>query len=619
MQQVFEGDANRAGEGKPLIRFPLPVQPAPISASTAARKRSRSPPGREDSTARFTEISPGNPLTPEEHAVFCRFLEFGDQSASPSTCFFHNVKRLTPPAQRFADHAALSHSSVARQYQWCFVALRHAMSLLCRVVELDSSGYFLHTAFSSKTGSGATAVTNDAPFTSPGAPVATGPATTLELYCRFQALDLELEDAILRAEATAQTEAVPNAVHEQMRSDIDTVVACIEQSVNAFEGTLVQMFVGSSPEVIVVGTKIEDMSGSPPLEYVGKMLRELPALLQTEQWPAQFVCDQSSPSNNGETPLETTRAIASSSSSSALERTLLGARPAAETDSAVSCFLEQLGGAATSLALRSLFVLINADLWNLLGVATASPISRLAALEKLAAATSGSPETAAKPTRPSVNVETLTFQEILVRAWNRQYGALGLHRLFFEMQVLFYQYRMRVSAKSKKSGGGSGVTVGDVCELWTTWLSSLRTLSASFLAKLGSSEQSASELFSASDLRVHSCDSMRQHAVPDSGFAEVQKVALRVMSKLQAVDTNGWFAVPAFDQVNLDFTSLRYWIMSPVFSRKSKREAYRSLCRVLEQMVDSCVQKYGPTHAFSDAITAVRQQLVDVSRKEELL
>ncbi|CAJ1023225.1 hypothetical protein, conserved [Leishmania shawi] len=616
MQQVFQEDAARGGEVKPLIRFPLPVELA--TNLTATGKRSRSSAGMKSATGCSTAASPVTSLTPEERAALCCFIMYGNQSTPASLWFYHHAEKYSTPAQLLASHTGPSRSAVASQHRWCFVALRQAMSLLCRVVRLDSSGFYLHSTSPSKAGVGATAATCGELALSTDAPAESARATTLELYCRFQALELELEDVTLRTEAATQTDTVPESVRQQLRSDVEATVVCIKESLNALEDTLVQMLLGSFTDVSVKGASTADMSAAPSLEYVARILRELPSVLQSEQWPAQFICDSDALLTGGGLEPENVGAITSSSTSS-LERTLLGTAPVPATDTAMSQLLEQLGGAATSLALRSLFDLCHADVWNLLGVAAASPISRLAALEKLSAETSSGSASAATPCRPVLDVETLEFKEILIRAWNRQYGCVGLHRLFFEIQALFYQLAIHAQATSKLAGGGSGATLGNVCALWGTWRLSLQKRSAAFLAKLGATEKPAAELLDDSTLRVNSCYSMRQHAVPISGVTEVQGMVLRVITKLQAVDTKGWFAVPAFDLVNVDFTSVRHWILTPVFARKSKREAYCCLCRVLERMVDSCVQKYGPTHAFSVVITTVRQQLVDVARTEGLL
>ncbi|KAG5467870.1 hypothetical protein LSCM4_00956 [Leishmania orientalis] len=609
MQQVFNEGASCGGEGKPLIHFPFPAQTA--ITSTTQRKRSRSPAETSSADKSSIETSLAMPLTPEEHSTFCRFIEYGNQPAPASSWFHHNPERRSTPVQLLAHRAESSGSAVTPEHQWCFVALRRAMSLLCQVIRRDSAGIYLRAASPPGTGTGATA-------TSAEACTATPRVNTLELYCRFQALELELEDALLRSEAAAQADGVPESVRSQLRSDVDATVMCIERSLDALEGTLVRMLFGSFADVTVARASTMDVSAAPSLEYVARMLRELPSVFQSEQWPAQFVCDSSAASKGNSAEPENHGAIPSAPSS-ALERALLGVTPTAGADTAMSPLFEQLGGATTSLALRSLFDLCQADVWNLLGVAAASPISRLAALEKVAAAALGGSSSPVRAGRLVLDVENLEFKDILVRAWSREYGRLGLRRLFFEMQVLFYKYAMHAQPKPKDPGSGNGATVGDVCGLWAAWRLSLQKRTTAFLEKLGAAELSADAMLGVSGLMVDSCESLRQHAVPVSDLAEVQELALHVIAKLQAVDAKGWFAVPAFDMVNVDFTSVRYWISSPIFARRSKREAYRSLCRVLERMVDSCVQKYGPTHAFSDVITNVRQKLVDVSRAEGLL
>ncbi|KAG5468271.1 hypothetical protein LSCM1_02249 [Leishmania martiniquensis] len=603
MQQVFREATSGGREGKPFIHFPLPTR-------AEERKRSRSP--GETTTAERSNAanSLGTSLTPRERSALCRFIEYGSQPTPPSSWFYHNAEQRSTAAQLFAHRLEPSCFAGAPEHRWCFVALRQAMSLLCEVIRQDSAEVFLRTPSPLDAVAGETAASAEA---------STAPArvTTLELYCRFQALELELEDATLRTEAVAQRDGVPESVRLQRQCDVDETVKCIERSLNALEGTLVQMLLGNLVDVTVMDASRVDMSAAPPLEYVARMLLEVPSVLQSVRWPAQFLCDSTASSKGDCAGTKNTEAVESSSTSS-LEQALLRFGSTARTDTAMSPLLEQFGGAATSLALRSLLDLCQRDVWNLLGVAAASPISRLAALEKLAAAASSDSTRAGRPSRPALDVENFAFKDILVRAWNGDYGRLGLRRLFFEVQVLFYKCAMHVQAKSKQAGGGNGATLGDVHRLWTTWHLTLQKHTAAFLAKLGTTELSAGEVLGVSSL-ADSCEVMRQHAVPASERAEVQVVALRVIAKLQAVDTKGWFAVPAFDMVNIDFTSVRYWISSPIFGRKSKREAYRSLCRALEHMVDRCVQKYGPAHAFSDVITNVRQKLVDVSRTEGLL
>ncbi|GET92288.1 hypothetical protein, conserved [Leishmania tarentolae] len=614
MQQVFPEDPERGGETKPFIHFPLPSQSATLS--TATRKRSRSPSRAKNALESTNGICRSTPLLPEEHAVLCRFIEYGNQPRPASAWFALNSEQSAPP-QLFANHTEPSRTSLAPQHRWCFVALRQAMSLLCRVVQLDSSGCYLRMGSPSNPRAAADVTEGSTLPSSSEASTMTGRVTTLELYCRLQALELELEDAALREEAAVQTDVVSESVLQQLRSDVEATVACIEHSVNALEGTLVQMLLSGFSEFSVNNANTADIAVAPPLEYVSTMLRDLPAVLHAEQWPTQFVCDSNAASKGG--CREPQNAEANTSPSfSVLEWTLLGVSPRSGDDAAGPPLLEQIGGATTSLALRSLLDLCQADMWNLLGVAAASPISRLAALEKLVAAASSSSGSATRSCRAALDMEAIQFQDILVRAWNRQYGCVGLRRLLFEMQVLFYKYAIQAHSKSKQSRATNGATFRDVCGLWATWRLSLQKWSAALLAKLGGAEQSK-DVLGASTLNIDACDFMRQHAIPASNLAEVQRLTLRVLMKLQTFDTKGWFAVPAFDLVNVDFTSVRYWILSPVFAHKSKREAYRSLCRTLERMVDNCVQKYGPRHAFSDVITTVRQQLVDVARAEGLL
>lgn len=605
MQQIFSADGASAGEEnvKPLIRFPLPLD--------VPRKRARSP-------ASVTNDTAAPHLTPEEHRALCRFIEYGNQVAPASAVFAHSAgPQRGTPAQLFAAAQPPS-SATAVQHRWCFRALYQARSLLCRFLELDSAGHFLRPTPASLNASSSTpAASTEAAASASSAAESLLPSppscvSTLELYCRFQALELELEDATLRVESAAQAEAVPAAVRQQARADVDAAVRCIERSVDALEGTLVHMLLldSATPEgQPTSSTRVPSAApAAPPLEYMAKMLRELPAVLQSEQWPAQFVCDRGSAvATAAESPSASTAADASPV-----------ARIFAEGDNAntASSLATELGGATTSLALRSLFDLCDADVFNLLDTAAASPVSRLAALAKMSAAGTAAPHNGA---RLPVDAESAQFKTILVQAWNQGYATVGLRRLAFEMEVLFYQHTTR--AQQLKPRHGSGATARDVRELRSTWWRALESRTSALLSKVGEAPEKTplAAALGIFDTTVESCAVMRQHAVPAAALADVQTTAIRVLTRLQAVDTKGWFAVPAFDLVNVDFTSMRYWIASPSFGRKSKREAYRSLCRVLERMVDCCVQKYGPTHAFSDVIATVRQQLVDVARAEGLL
>ncbi|KAK7200743.1 hypothetical protein NESM_000132400 [Novymonas esmeraldas] len=614
MQQVFPASTDRSGSGdaagRPILLFPVPETLSMAPTATPPRKRSRSP-----------TVRPHAALTPEESAALRRFIHCGNQPTPPARWFSRPAAPRSTPAQLLAGGAAASRSPVAPEHRWCCVALRHAMSLLCRVVALDSSSAYLRTA--SPPTPAAAAATASAPAraaTNTAAASAAAPlsartgVSTLELYCRFQALELELEDATLRAAAVAaagQPNAVPEAHREQVRSDVDATVRCAEQCVNALEATLVRMLLGSATLSV---------APTPPLDYVARLLRELPSVFQSEQWPAQFVCDvEALQASHGDTEEEGPALAAAPSSPLARALRSGGAAASCDSGGAERELREQLGGAATSLALRSLFDLCGADVWNLLGVAAASPVSRLAAIEKLAAAASASGSDATTASRRVLEVGALEFRDVLVRAWNRCYGQLGVRRLSFEMQALFYGYAMRAHGTARQPSGRSGATLSDVRQLWAVWRRSLRAHTAAFMMKVGVTEASIENAEGDWDTELDSCDVMRQHAVAADALADVQLAALRVIAKLQAVDTKGWFAVPAFDLVNIDFMSLRYWVASPTFAHKSKREAYRALCRVLERMVDSCVLKYGPTHAFSDVITTVRQQLVDVARAEGLL
>jgi hypothetical protein len=495
------------------------------------------------------------------------------------------------------------------------------MSVLCRVVRLDTNSLYLQPT----SGVEVAERVDEA-----AAVVPAGRINTLELYCRYQALELELEDVVLRAHSMTQTDGVPETILQRAQADVEATVLCIEDSVNALEATVVEMLLhlveGGDQNSNNVKSSAANAAAIPSVEYVAAILRGLPDVFQSEQWPARFVC------NTKKRAQETVGTSLISSTCAAAS--LLGAT-APSANIATAAYRAQVGGATTSLALRSLLILSAADVWNTFGVATASPISRLAALERLKGRSqsnrkdscmSSPGDATTSSARPALDIEKLDFKDILVRAWNQGYSQVGLRRLHFEMQALFYQYiTAGVSRGVAKSGSRKGATPQELLQLWRRWECTVQELYCEFMKKASGGDSSPikgddDDLCDMEEGAVPDAYTrLRRHATAESALTEVQTAALRVVATLRAADTNGWFAVPAFDLVNVDFTSVSYWIASPSFAHKSRREAYRSLCRVLERMVDCCVQKYGPTHAFSDAITTVRQQLVDVARGEGLL
>ena len=680
MQQVFPDEAAGLSR-KPLISFPLLDGAPSLSNAVAASetlKRSRSPASPAQQQA--VPTSEKRPLTQEELRALAGFIEYGNQSTPAADAFRESACHRVTPAQLFPSGAGMTRLSIPPSYQWCGVALRQALSLLCRVIQLDTASYYLQPA---------STTTATAQTASEAAATVARPVTTLELYCRYQALELELEDTMLRAQATTHADGAPEAVKQQAKADMAAVVRCVADAVNALETTLVEMlFSLEAPPALQArsprGRADDENSYSnkanstgkssanafvsvPSLEYVAAIVRGLPDVFQSEQWPTRFICDVEGARPAANEPAPSLFAASSSywgagsafpgltaalsgghvastaSSGSSKDAstqlvpptggvpTATSAAVASASAASVASYRAQVGGATTSLALQSLLRIRSADVWNVLGVATASPISRLAALEKLKSASQGSPTSisvhTALPERAALDIEQLEFKDVLVRAWNHGYGLLGLRRLRFEMRALFFQYSAKAAAGKNGScaTAATGATRQEIYQLWYQWERSLQSLFAAFMRKAAGDTEVSNEGGGdvlrelLSDSAHDACAVMRRHTLADAGLAEVQHIALRVVEKLQVADTQGWFAVPAFDLVNVDFTSMRHWIASPSFAHKSRREAYRSLCRVLERMVDSCVQKYGPTHAFSDVITNVRQQLVDVARAEGLL
>ncbi|KPI90480.1 hypothetical protein ABL78_0410 [Leptomonas seymouri] len=647
MQQMFPEEAVDQSQ-KPLFSFPLPrdmLQHSHIAVA-GQRKRPRSPLQAEVSHDAPSAASAQFHLTQEDFKALRRFIEYGNQPMTATEFFQKTVGCRPTPAQILTSGVSVQRSSIPPPHQWCSVAVRRALALLCRVIRLDTSSFYSQPTL-------ATDVMPSDPSTASFAAAGGRAAriTTLELYCRLQALELELEDTVLRAQSVAQAAGAPEATTQQARADVEATVRCIEDGVNALEETLVEMLLriedpqlerkeGLIREACAGGnTKLgASAAATPPLEYVAAMLRGLPDVFHSEQWPANVVCSAEVDAlmTNASSPLPPAASSSPLPQSQEYQQQspggvagLLGwcgsVRSAAASGTAGGA---QIGGATTSITLQSLLEISKADVSNVFGVATTSPISRLAALEKLKNSSRGGalndPRNIVPPARPALDIEQLQFKDIVVRAWNHGYGLLGLRRLRFEMQALFYQYTARAAAPGAHANNRA--TRQEIYRLWCQWRQMVRDLYRSFMEKVTGfsgkwTERGSREVLCTVevDADLNACALMRRHASSTSELAEVQHIALRVVSKLQAVDKEGWFAVPAFDLVNVDFTSVRYWVMSPSFAHKSRREAYRSLCRVLERMVDSCVLKYGPTHAFSETITNVRQQLVDVARTEGLL
>lgn len=613
MQQLFPDEATKLS-GKILLEFPVPhdellsYHSDDTAAHPTADTRKRSRPDGETASV----IVPH--LTSQERHALARFIKYGDQPATASECFRRvaNSSVAPPTANTTTNAAASSRATAPQPHQWCFTALRQAMALLCRVVRLDTSAHYL----------------NDTSIASTSATQAHSGITLIEWYCRYQALELELEDAVLRADALAATDGVPEATRQQTTADVAATVRTVASAVDALETTLIAMVLRWETSAAVDGGV--DRAGV-ALEYVAAMLRGLPDVLQAEKWPTRVLCNRGS-----EQPATAQPTVASSQSSTALTAALLSDSPDSSgllTATAAAKLRAQIGGATTSIAIQSLLLIRRADTRNVLGVATASPISRLAALDKLKGASraggavpwtsAAGGASSASPQRPALELEQIDFREVMVRAWNRGYDLLGLQRLRFEMRALFYHLASPTATGDSSAASSSAAVPArvDVEALWRQWEAALSTHYKSFMQKVivDGTPHDEEAMLAGDDVEVDACALMRRHAVADDALAGVQLIALRVVTKLQAVDAKGWFAVPAFDLVNVDFTSVRYWVQSPAFAHKSRREAFRSLCRVLERMVDRCVQTYGPTHAFSDVITNVRQQLVDVARGEGLL
>lgn len=635
MQQVFKKET-AAHSQRPFISFPVPKDIGNAAHETVGPERRKRPRPSATADSVTDDTAAALPvityhLTHEERKALARFIEYGNQPLTAADSF-----------RRLAGHrsgAAASFSSVPEPYEWCCVALRHTLSLLCRVVRLDANSIYLQP-----TSPSLKVVTEE--LTAATAPATVANISTLEWYCRCQALELELEDVLLRAHTVTNAEGVPEAIRQQARADVEATVRCVEDCVDTLEATLVAMLLrlenparkrgeeGGSQEpppgelkANTGGSNSFLAGAAPSAGYVAAMVRGLPEVFRSEQWPTRFVC--STECGASATPVPLSPAC---QSTSRLAAALLGQAVAASRSTTSlpspgvdSLFQAQVGGVTTSLALQGLLLISRADVWNVLGMANASPLGRLAALDKLKNPSSTS--AVESPQRPVLDMERMEFKDLLVRAWNHGYALAGLQRLHFEMQALFYHLASQGAAGSSPT---CRATRHEVLQLWGQWESVMSDLFKGFLRRVGdadaTSETAESDVldevesaWGGQDSGLDACARMRRHAVSASALAEVQTAALRVVAKLQTVDTKGWFAVPAFDLVNVDFTSVRYWLMSPSFAHKSKREAFRSLCRVLERMVDSCVQKYGPTHAFSDVITNVRQQLVDIARAEGLL
>lgn len=552
--------------------------------------------------------------------------------------------------------------------------LRHALSLVCRVVALDPAGYFLRgsgaenqadrspTQAVGKERGGASASTTAATSSSPpvasSATATTPPRSTLDLYCLLQGLELELEDA-RTTQHFGDRRASPHPplnAHAGQSPALAEVEQRIDRSIDAMEGTLIDLFLSyESPSAVPLrASAAAPTAGNvaapcAPREYVTQILKELPGAFDAEGWPCHvFECAQTT--------------LPHSSFTAALEAPEEGvfAGPLAERLLQSSSARREVGEAITAVVLSALLDVRRKDCCNTLGAAATPALSRVAAAlfpptiprrKQPPRASGGSAEhndgelsaqdgvvALHVPDSSTVlNLEALHFADLLAKAWVGAYRLQGLRRVNVEMQALCYRLRREnddrggshtagsasASSAAKHPGGRVPAslrhkTSREIELLFATWKAALGRRCTEFLSRLAAPEvRVEEEVASLAVARDSVFDILEAGAAPS--LTPVQQRCLRVLDTLRAVDRQGWFAVPAFDLVNVDFRSIRVWVKSASFAQKTNRTAFDALRRVLESMVDKCVRKYGPTHEYSMTITAARQKLVDAARAEGLL
>lgn len=489
------------------------------------------------------------------------FIEFGDQPRPAGEVLRDILKgrRSSSTASAYAGRSAAGcHSEGSSSDSLEGRLLRHAMGLLCRVVELDHAGHFLMSDSHCPT------------------------HNLTHLYCSLQALELEWEDV------RAQLATSPS--NEKLMSSMHHIQQQVVQSVDALERTLIDLALRSPPKMPLL----------PSETYIAQFLQSLSDALRVEAWPSQLLA--TFPSGFEEERHRLLTGLLPSSSAAA-----------AMSQAAGEELLCRLGEGTTSILMKAMNTVREMDSNDRLQISRAPPTTVLAA-----ALSSGSESLASSPTggtqREAIHMGELSFAGLMAKAWSGSYALQGVRRADLEVTALFYHLRQALSAPSQSSQDDTlkSSAARDIDALAQVWTAALNKETRAFFV-----EAAPGELPSAFMRATTVFDVL--HGVPNESLRPVQQATLRVVASLRLVDEKGWFAVPAFDRANTDFTTIELWVRNPSFALKSNRGAFEAVRRVLERMVDGCVAKYGPTHEFSECITSVRHKLVDVARREGLL
>ncbi|EPY20236.1 hypothetical protein STCU_09096 [Strigomonas culicis] len=439
------------------------------------------------------------------------------------------------------------------------------MTLLCELVKKDdkamllTGGVRIHALLQrlAKTDGDAAAAAEAAPS-----------GSLLGLYCLFQAMDWEL-CTVLKAMEDENTAALPRDTEEALAR----LCACAEQHMDALEDHLIELVLSAGGGE---GTARPAAAAKVDVAARIRHFEELTHVMAKAQWPCRLLYTSSGPSpapaaEPAERPWDLYRAL--------LAR------------------LEAVGSGSTAVLKRALLDVARADVFHALdgSVALLRPVGT-------AAAAVG----ASEQPRPPLRAEDLSFDALSARILTGAYATAGVRRAQLEGRLLFMHLCQPCGPGEPRHR--------QMQKLWTVWERAVAHHLAHFFEEEGVE-------------RATGGPSPRQSAEPplsyfqrdDSKLSGTQRKALAVMQRLLLVDTEGWFAVPAFDMRNLDFTSISLWIRGWHFAGKTSGAAFNALVQVLEQMVENCVHTYGPTNMYSERATKVRGQLVDACRREKLL
>lgn len=611
----------------PTLRFEVPDSAVPSwseltigAIGSAATRGSASGGQSRKRDRRAGEPHPSAPaaasLPAATIAEIKTFFEYGDQSQRPSDALRRLFMNRANPAALLsrdraptglggADSAAEQSSPVTQVNAATILALRQALAIICLLVRLDGAGSFLLTL----------------------PPAATPPPGTdthqgsshhgfLHLYCIMGGTALELEDLAAQLLVPAAG-AGPDAARrtEETMKLMEEAHTRAAQLLDAFEATVVSVLLDE-------GRFVGHMT--PSRGYIAQIVNSLPSAFREEAWPSRVVAF-----NSAEPEAAAAAAVSERRHSNVIP-------PAGTADGAA--LRDDLGQGTSAILLEAIAAVKAADCCYILspgGARTQVPVTVTAArlLPKAGPSSGGAGgsrrRSGASHSRvEGIDLEAISLDEINARAWSGHYNSEGLCRADLEMRCLFFSLVVAtVEAMGAGPKGGQrqrqlAAQLQQLQLLRQLWHDSLRSQYRRFLSNSGcggggSRDGATGELITGPAQDAFAL--ARSFSPRSKDRSKVQQGALNVLSALRATDKDSWFAVPAFDMVNVDFSSLKCWVEGPTFAVKSGRAAFDALRRVLERMVDSCVQKYGPTHQFSVCIVAVRHQLVDAARREDLL